>query len=85
MLIKALRTNPSDALRADKPADPIEALAAAALVAECNAKCIPQCAASVAKTPKYRSDPEATDLYIAAIASGSSGSGPADRIDTRRR
>ncbi len=85
-LTKAIRTNPNDAHRADKPAGPIEALAAAALVAECNAKCIPQCAPSVAKTPKYRSNPEATGPYIAAIASGSSANvAAAVRIDTKLR
>ncbi len=82
MRIKAIRTNPSDALRADKPADPIKAAAAVDLEVECNARCTPQCAPSVARTPKCRFCPEATDLYIAAIASGSSVSEPADRLDT---
>ncbi len=83
MLTKAIQTNPSDALRADKPAGPIEVMAAVDLAAARNARCIPPSALSAARTPRYRSYPEATDLYIAAIASGSSASGPADRLDTR--
>ena len=82
MLIKVIRTNPSDALRADKPAGPIK-VAAAGLVAECNVRCTPPSALSAARTPRYRSCPEATDLYIATIASGSSVNGLADRLDTR--
>jgi len=83
MLTRAIRTNPSDALRADKPADPIKAAAAVDLEVECNARCTPQFAPNVARTPRYRSCPEATDLYIATIASGSSVNEPADRLDTR--
>ena len=83
MLIKVIRTNPSDALRADRPDAPVEEAAAVDLAAECNARCTQQCAAIVARTPKCRSCPEATDLYIAAIASGSSVNEPADRLDTR--
>ena len=87
MLTKAIRTNPSDALRADKPADPIEVvevdLAVVDLAAARNARCIRPSALSAARTPRCRSCPEATDLYIAAIASGSSVNEPADRLDTR--
>lgn len=83
MLTKAIRTNPSDALRADKPAGPIKVAAAAGLVAECNVRCTPPSALSVARTPRFRSCPEATDLFIAMIASGSSVNEPADRLDTR--
>ncbi len=82
MLTRAIRTNPSDALRADKPAGPIK-VAAAGLVAECNVRCTPPSALSAARTPRCRSCPEATDLYIAAIASGSSVNEPVDRLDTR--
>ena len=87
MLTRAIQTSPSDAHRADKPDAQAEEMAAAAadLVAECDVRCIPLSALSAARTPRFRSCPEATDLYIAAIASGSSVSEPAGLIDTKRR
>ena len=85
MLTRAIRTNPSDAHRADKPDARAEEMVAADLEAECDARCIPLSAPSAARTPRFRSCPEATDLYIAAIASGSSVSEPAGLIDTKRR
>ncbi len=82
MLTKAIRTNPSDAPRADNPAVLTKAVEVD-LVVECNARCTLQFAPNVARTPRCRSCPEATDLYIAAIASGSSVNEPAVRLDTR--